>query len=232
MTNLPNKRKKSSRPSPSKNYYPAFLDIAGKRCVVIGGGSVAERKCPPLIRAGARVTVISPKLTQGLEALKRKGLITHVGRHYRKGDMKSAFVAIAATDSREMNLKVVADAALHKTLLNVVDNPPLCNFIVPSVLRRGPLTIAISTSGVSPAMARTIRKNLEELYSPELSKYLRLLNTIRTKAIQDIPDKRKRSALLKGLASQKIMRILVQKGFREARKAALTLTSLHTMARH
>jgi precorrin-2 dehydrogenase/sirohydrochlorin ferrochelatase len=230
MTNSPNKRKKSSRPSPSKNYYPAFLDITGEKCVVIGGGTVAERKCPPLIRAGARVVVISPKLTQGLEALKKKGLIRHIGRHYRRGDMKSAFVAIAATDSREINLKVVADAAMHNALLNVVDNPPLCNFIVPSVLRRGPLIIAISTGGVSPAMARTIRKSLEGLYSTELSKYLRLLNTIRAKAMQDIPDRRKRSVLLKGLASQKIMQMLFQKGFREARRAALT--SLHTMTPH
>ena len=227
MTNSPNKRKKSSRPSPSKNYYPAFLDITGKKCVVIGGGRVAERKCPPLIRAGARVVVISPTLTQGLETLKKKGLIRHIGRHYRRGDMKSAFMAIAATDSREINTKATADAAVHNTLLNVVDNPPLCNFIVPSVLHRGPLTIAISTGGVSPAMARTIRKSLEGLYSTELSKYLRLLNTIRTKAMHDISDKRKRSALLKGLASEQIMRILVQKGFREARRAALS--SLHSM---
>ena len=230
MTNSSNKRKKSSRPSASKNYYPVFLDITRKRCVVIGGGRVAGRKCTPLIRAGARVVVISPQLTQGLEALKKKGLIRHTGRQYRRGDMKSAFMAIAATDSREINLKAVADAAMHKTLLNVVDNPPLCNFIVPSVLRRGPLTIAISTGGVSPAMARTIRKSLEGLYSTELSKYLRLLNTIRRKAMQEIPDKRKRSALLKGLASQKIMRMLVQRGFREARKAALT--SLHNMIPH
>jgi precorrin-2 dehydrogenase/sirohydrochlorin ferrochelatase len=230
MTNSPNKRKKSSSPSPSKNYYPAFLDITGKKCVVIGGGRVAERKCSPLIRAGAQVVVISPKLTQGLEALKKRRLIRHIGRLYRRGDMQSAFMAIAATDSREINLKVVADAAIHKALLNVVDNPQLCNFIVPSVLRRGLLTIAISTGGVSPAMARTIRKSLEGLYSTELSKYLRLLNTIRTKAMQEIPDKGKRSALLKGLASQKIMRMLVQKGFREARKVALT--SLHNMTPH
>jgi precorrin-2 dehydrogenase/sirohydrochlorin ferrochelatase len=230
MTNSPNKRKKSLSPSPNKNYYPAFLDITGKQCVVIGGGRVAERKCPPLMRAGARVVVISPKLTRGLEAFKKKGLIRHIGRHYRRGDMKSAFMAIAATDSREINLKVAADAATHNTLLNVVDNPPLCNFIVPSVLRRGPLTIAISTGGVSPAMARTIRKSLEGLYTTEFSKYLKLLNTIRTKAMREIPDKGKRSALLKGLASPTIMRILVQRGFREARRVALT--SLHTMAPH
>lgn len=230
MTNSPKKRKKSSHPSPSKNYYPAFLDITERKCVVIGGGRVAERKCPPLIRAGAKVVVISPTLTQGLEALKKRGLIRHIGRRYRRGDMKSAFVAIAATDSREINLKVVADATMYKTLLNVVDNPPLCNFIVPSVLRRGSLTIAISTGGVSPAMARTIRKSLEGLYRAEFSKYLKFLNTIRTKAMKEIPDKRKRSALLKGLASQEIMRLLFQKGFREARRAALM--SLHNVIAH
>lgn len=230
MTNSPDKRKKSSRPSLSKNYYPASLDIDGKKCVVIGGGRIAERKCSPLIRAGARVVVISPQLTRGLEVLKKKGLIRHTGRQYRRGDMKAAFMAIAATDSREINLKVFADAAAHKTLLNVVDNPPLCNFIVPSVLRRGPLTIAISTAGVSPAMARTIRESLEGLYSTEVSKYLRFLNTIRAKAMQDIPDKRKRSALLKGLASQKIMRMLFQKGFKETRRAALT--SLRAVTSH
>jgi len=227
MTNSPNKHKKNSHLSSSRDYYPAFLDISGKQCVVIGGGKVAERKCLPLIMGGGRVVVISPQLTQRLEALKDKGLLRHISRHYRKGDIKAAFVAIAATDSREINTKVAAEAAMHNTLLNVVDTPLLCNFIVPSVLRRGPLTIAISTGGVSPAMAKTIRKNLEVLYSAELSKYMRLLNSIRTKAMKEIPDKTKRSALLKGLASQKIMRILVENGFRRARNIALT--SLQTM---
>lgn len=214
--------KNNPHPSTSKQYYPVFLDITGKRCIIIGGGKVAERKCLPLLTAGAKVTIISPRITSILEKQREKGLLKHIGRNYRTGDIRSAFVVIVATDSAEINMKVVSDARSQEVLLNVVDNPLLCNFIVPSVLRRGPLTIAISTSGVSPAMARTIRKRLEQLYGPEFSKYLRFLKDIRVKAMEEMQDKRKRGLLLKELASDEILHILMLKGFPEARRSALS----------
>jgi precorrin-2 dehydrogenase/sirohydrochlorin ferrochelatase len=189
--------------------------------VIIGGGRVAERKCATLISAGAEVTVISPRVTRRLDAYKEKGVIRHIGRAYRKGDISSAFAVVVATDSEEANRKVVADAAAGNVLLNVVDNPSLCNFIAPSVLRKGPLTIAVSTGGVSPAMARTIRRELEGRYGSRFSMYLRFLRGIRMKAMKGVPGKGKRERFLKGLASEDMVGILVRKGFEAARKEAL-----------
>jgi precorrin-2 dehydrogenase/sirohydrochlorin ferrochelatase len=221
MTESSKKRKKSSRPSASRQYYPVFLDIAGKKCIIVGGGKVAERKCLPILAAGARVTIISPKITSVLEKQREKGMLRHIGRNYRTGDIRSAFVVIVATDSEEINRKVVSDARAEGVLLNVVDNPSLCNFIVPSVLRRGALTIAVSTGGVSPAMARTIRKRLEGLYGTDFSKYLSFLKDIRIEVMEEIQDKRRRGLLLKELASDGILQVLMQNGFQTARKAAL-----------
>ncbi len=223
MTDSSKKQKKSSRPSASKQYYPVFLDIAGKRCVIIGGGKVAERKCMPLLRAGAKVRIISPEITSFLRRQRAKGILEHIDRNYRTGDIKTAFLVVVATDSAKINRKIVADAESGGVLLNVVDNPSMCNFIVPSVLRRGHLTIAVSTGGVSPAMARTIRKGLEQLYGPEFSKYLGFLRGIRRNIMVEIQDKRRRGRLLKELASDDILRALMDKRFQAARKAALRL---------
>ncbi|MBI5187530.1 MAG: bifunctional precorrin-2 dehydrogenase/sirohydrochlorin ferrochelatase [Nitrospirae bacterium] len=206
----------------SEVYYPAFLNLKGKRAVVIGGGKVAERKILALLRAGADVTVISPKLTKRLEKEKAEGRIRHIPREYRRGDLKGAFLVIAATSYPEINTKVVREAGVicESLLLNVVDMPSQCNFIVPSIVRRGPLTIAISTSGTSPAMARAIRRDLEKLYGPEFANYLKLLGKIRKKAIKEVPDKKKRAEFFKSLASEEMMEILRNHGFKETSRAA------------
>ena len=130
-------------PTPKKThrYYPAFVDIEGKKCVVVGGGKVAERKVRDLLRVGAKVSVISPELSAGLEKLAASGKIKHSKRGFRATDLKGAFLAIAATDDMEINRKVAAEGS--RMLVNVVDKPDLCSFIVPSALRRGPLTIRI-----------------------------------------------------------------------------------------
>src|SRR3989337_4068042 len=145
-------------------YYPIYLDLTGKRCVIVGGGKVAERKCASLIKTDAEITLIAPEITKKLKGYKDKGLIKHIERTYRKGDIRSAFIVISATDSSETNERVARDAkSLHK-LTNIVDTPDLCNFIVPSVFRRGTLSIAVSTGGVSPAFAKAIRNELEQIY--------------------------------------------------------------------
>ncbi|HWR58598.1 MAG TPA: bifunctional precorrin-2 dehydrogenase/sirohydrochlorin ferrochelatase, partial [Thermodesulfovibrionales bacterium] len=208
-------------PPASRQYYPVFLDIADRKCIIVGGGKVAERKCMPLLAASAKVTIISPKITSVLEKKREKGLLKHISRNYRTGDLRSAFVVIVATDSEETNRRVFSDARAEGVLLNVVDNPSLCSFIVPSVLQRGALTIAVSTSGVSPAMARSVRKNLELLYGADFSKYLRFLQDTRRKVIKEVPDKRIRGLLLKELASEEILQVLMRKGFKAARNTAL-----------
>ena len=186
-------------------YYPAFLDLRDQPCVVVGGGNVAERKTLDLLRAGARVKVISPGLTSRLQKEKSQGSIIHVNRRFRQQDLKGSFLVIAATDSEEENRKVAGHKGL---LLNVVDRPELCTFIVPATLRRGPLQIAVSTSGASPAMARAIRKDMESTYGPQFGKHLIKLKRLREKAVKEITSSRERERYLKSLASENTVRML------------------------
>jgi precorrin-2 dehydrogenase/sirohydrochlorin ferrochelatase len=200
------------------NYYPAFLNLQGKKVVVVGGGKVAERKILALLRAGADITVVSPEITKRIAGENLKGSIKHIPRQYRKGDVKNTFLVIAATDSEESNKQVSEEAPC---LVNVVDTPSLCNFIVPSVIKRGQLTIAISTSGLSPALSRSIRKELEKLYSPEFAEYVKSLEKIRKMAMSKISDTKKRMEFLKSLASGKMVEMLREKGFKEVKKALI-----------
>ncbi len=191
------------------NYYPVFLNLDAKETVVIGGGKVAERKALALIKAGAFVKVISPVITEGIKRLKKNGLLTHIKRSYRKGDLKNAFIVIAGTSSARTNSRIARDA---EHLINVIDTPSEGNFIAPSIVKRGSLAIAISTGGRSPAAAKTIRRELEILYGKEFSHYLRYLGSMRKKAIKVIKDDKKREKILKDLASEKVFKELRRKG--------------------
>jgi precorrin-2 dehydrogenase/sirohydrochlorin ferrochelatase len=199
-------------------YYPVFINIKSKKAVIIGGGITAERKAVSLLKAGARVTVVSPELTEKLCNLEKEKIIRHIHRKYRKNDIKDAFIVVAATDSTDINTRVSRDAG---GLVNVVDVPSLCNFIAPSVINRGALTIAISTGGASPALAKTIRKELEKQYGAEITMYLKFLNGIRIRALATIPDQSTREKFLKGLASERMLQMLRTKGVQEVKKAAM-----------
>jgi precorrin-2 dehydrogenase/sirohydrochlorin ferrochelatase len=190
-------------------YYPVFLNVQDKKAVIIGGGKIAERKALALIKAGACVTVVSPDLTGQLIRLRERKLIQHIPRLYRKKDISRAFVVIAATDSSEINSRISKDA---ECLVNVVDVPPLCNFIAPSVVQRGPFTLAISTSGASPALAKTIRKELEKLYGPEIGGFLKFMTVVRRQALDRIADQKVREKFLKDLASARTLDALRSKG--------------------
>jgi precorrin-2 dehydrogenase/sirohydrochlorin ferrochelatase len=196
------------------NYYPAFINLCGKKCIVVGGGKVAERKITSLLKTEAEITVISPDLTDTLEEYKKNGRIKHVKRDYKKGDLKNAFLVIAATSDEKINSRVSGDAPF---LVNVVDRPELANFIVPSVMSRGAMTIAISTSGASPAMAKAVRKELELLYNKDFGHFLAFLRQLRKKAMRDIPDNKERERLLKEAASREILSVLRKNGFKAAK---------------
>ena len=200
------------------NYYPAFLNLKSRKAVVVGGGKVAERKVSALLKAGADVTVISPSIIPGLQKELSRKRIIHLSRTYRRGDLRGALLVIAATDSPETNRRVSKDAP---ALVNVVDVPAECNFIAPSVVRRGPLLLAVSTSGTSPALARTLRKELEKSYGPDLSEYLRFVRKVRAKAMAAIPEKDKREAFLKGLASAEVLKSLRTKGVGAVKETVL-----------
>ena len=142
-------------------YYAAFLDLRRRRCLIVGGGVIAERKAIGLLDAGALVRVVSPVLTADLAALVDGTSLTHVARRFRHRDVRGATLVVAATGDREVDAAVAAAARRCRALVNVVDRPAECDFILPSVLKRGDLQIAVSTGGRSPALAREIRRKLE-----------------------------------------------------------------------
>jgi siroheme synthase-like protein len=161
-------------------YYPICLDLRDRRCVVIGGGSVAARKVAGLLACGARVTVVAPALAPALEALAQQGQITAHRRPYAGGDLAGAALAIAATDAPEVNARVAAEARARKVWLNAADDPQRGDFILPAVVQRGDLQIAISTGGRSPALARRVREDLEQRLPTEYADLLPLLADLRT----------------------------------------------------
>ncbi len=160
-------------------YYPVFLNINGKKCVVVGGGQVALRKVKILLEHGADVEVISPDLCSELVQLAGSGEINVISRDYHTGDLEGAFVAIAATDTSESNRQIGEEARRKAVLVNVVDDAENSDFIVPSYLRRGDITIAISTAGRSPALARKIRTELERNLGDEYASLTRLIAEVR-----------------------------------------------------
>jgi precorrin-2 dehydrogenase/sirohydrochlorin ferrochelatase len=161
-------------------YYPIFLHVDGLPCLVVGGGQIATRKVGTLVAAGARVVVVSPRTTRGLSDLGVRREIEIRRRPYETGDLDGMFLAYAATSDDELHERIWQDAQGSSVMLNVVDRPQWCNFIVPSVAERGDLTVAVSTSGRSPALARRIRLDIEELLGPEYERALTLLSRLRT----------------------------------------------------
>jgi len=160
-------------------YYPVFLDIDGKPCVVVGSGEVAYRKVQRLIDCGARVRVIAKPLSPALAELKAQGRITHIDAHYEPEHIDCAFLVIGATDNRQVNERIFRDARIRNILVNIVDEPERCDFILPSIVERGDLSIAVSTGGKSPALAKHLRKELEEIFGAEYETYLRIMGEIR-----------------------------------------------------
>jgi len=162
--------------------YPLFLNLTGEKAVVIGAGRVAERKIRSLLTAGAEVTVISPKATAALRHFARARKVRWLRRRYRVGDLRGARLVIAATDSEQINQHVCAEAKRRRLLVNCVAPPDAGNFIVPSVVRRGNLTVAISTGGASPALAKLLRRELEQTlsgrYADAAAKMIKLRNTV------------------------------------------------------
>lgn len=167
------------RDEPKPDYYPVSLNIKGRKCVVVGGGEVARRKVKTLMEHGATITVISPELGPGLVQLAEHGEIEALNREYQTGDLKDSFIVIAATDDSNTNRQIVREAGERAVLVNVVDDAQNSDFIVPSFLRRGDITIAVSTAGCSPALARKIRTGLEKNFGEEYAALAQLLNEMR-----------------------------------------------------
>jgi siroheme synthase-like protein len=175
--------------------YPLTLvGLDAARCVVVGGGTVAARKVAGLRQAGAKPIVISPMLCPELESQAAQGEIEVIRRPYRQGDLMGARLAIAATDDPAVNEIVFGEAQAVRCLVNVVDDPARCSFFVPAVVRRGALTIAVSTGGKSPALARRIRQQLESLFDPAYEMLLDLLSRLRPMVQATVSDPGRRAA--------------------------------------
>ena len=142
-------------------FYPVFLNLTERRCVIIGGGQIAEGKISKLLDSGAKIIVISPDATQGIRGFAERGQIELDLRKYQEGDLQGAFIAIAATNDRMVNQEIFEEAEKQGILLNAVDDMPRCSFIAPSIVEKGPVTVAISTGGASPALARKLREKME-----------------------------------------------------------------------
>jgi precorrin-2 dehydrogenase/sirohydrochlorin ferrochelatase len=185
-------------------YVPIFLDVTGRPCLVIGGGEVAARKVATLLDAHAKVTVVSPSMIDALAQLVREGRIDYLEREYAPGDMTGAALVYAATDDAELHRRLHTEATAHGIPLNVADEPALCSFIAPAVLTRGPLQIAVSTGGASPAMAKRIVERLGRLFGNEYALALGVMRAARRHLKANEPNIQLRARKLTALAAARI----------------------------
>jgi precorrin-2 dehydrogenase/sirohydrochlorin ferrochelatase len=195
-------------------YFPVFLNLKGKSCVVVGGGQVAERKVLSLLKAGASVKVVSPELTKSLARLREDGKIDHRPRFFRSRDLRQAFLSIAATDDRATNELVFHQAANQKIPVNVVDDAEHSSFIFPSLVDRGDLLLAISTSGQSPALARALRRKLQKEIGPEYAFWVKLLGALRAKILSLGFGQKRNQAIFRKLVQEDFLSLIRKKDYR------------------
>lgn len=201
-----------------KRLYGIFVDLAGRRCLVVGGGPVAERKITGLLECQAAVTVVAPTVTEGLAELAKSGTISWEARAYQTGDAARSFLTIAATDSQEVNEAIFAEAEAAGRLCNVVNNQRVGNFTVPAVVRRGRLQVAVSTGGASPAVAKRIRRELEAHFGVEYASYLDEMAEIRQLLLGTVKEEKRRTKILQTLAESDLLTLLREGREEEAQR--------------
>lgn len=189
-------------------YYPAFLDVRGRRCVVVGGGRVAERKAIALLDAGAHLTLIGPTLTAHLAGLHGAGTVAHRPGHFQEQDLDGAYLVIAATDDAAVNESVARACRERGILVNAASSPDAGTFVVPSVAERGDLLIAVSTCGDSPALARRIREDLERTYGPEYGIFLEKMADLRTRLLREVRDEEVRRRIFQAVVDADVLALL------------------------
>lgn len=192
--------------------YPIYLEMSGRRVVVIGGGAVAARKTQTLARAGARVVVVAPVILPALEEAFQYPDVQVVLGPYRKDYLVGATLAIAATNDMVLNRQIFEDCQELEVLCNVVDQPDLCDFFVPAIVRRGELQIAVGTDGHCPAYAGHIRRKLEEIFTDTHGRFVDELKQVRLQLLRDVSDPDRRKALLGILAGDESFEIFERQG--------------------
>jgi siroheme synthase-like protein len=208
-----------------------FVDVEGRRCLVVGGGPVATEKVEKLLEHGAVVRLVTPETTEALAAMVASGAVAeHRARAYAPEDLDGCFLVIAATNLDAVNRMVWQDAEARNLLCNVVDVPPLCNFIVPSIVRRGELALAISTGGASPVVAKHIRRELEVAYGPEWEALVDLLRDVRDELKVRYPDMPSRRDAVERLMGTDVVRLLAEGDEEGARELAARVLDLGVRA--
>jgi precorrin-2 dehydrogenase/sirohydrochlorin ferrochelatase len=182
-------------------FYIACLRLTGRRCVVVGGGDVGLEKVEGLLACDGDVVLIAPDAIEPLRELAAEGSIRWEQRGYETGDLDGTFIAIAATNDTDVNIRVFEDAERRAMLVNVVDVPPLCNFILPAIHRTGPLAIAISTAGASPALAKRLKREIGEAYGEPYARLAELLNEARGWAKGSLPTYQDRKQFFEGIVN-------------------------------
>jgi|ERR1044071_3643698 siroheme synthase-like protein len=189
-------------------YYPIYLDIEDHAVIIIGGGNVCARKAETMMKYGARVTIVSPDFTDEIEAWARDGKLALKRKRYDASDLEGATIVIASTDDTSVNEQVAADCRAQRIPVNVVDVTPLCEFIVPAIVDKGSVHIAISTGGKSPALGRTLKEDLQRLIGPEYSEVNDLLGTLRDSAKRVLPTDVDRKRFFDGIIASGILEML------------------------
>jgi precorrin-2 dehydrogenase/sirohydrochlorin ferrochelatase len=182
-------------------FYIACLRLKGRRCLVVGGGDIGLEKVEGLLACDATVTLVAPEAHPALVDMALEGSIEWVRREFREDDLDGALIAIAATNDTDVNISVFNAAECRAMLVNVVDVPPLCNFILPAIVRTGPLAIAISTAGASPALAKRMKAQIAETYGEPYARLAVLLNEVRGWAKGTLPTYQDRKAFFEGIVN-------------------------------
>jgi siroheme synthase-like protein len=186
-------------------YYPAFIDLRNRPVLVVGGGAVAERKVTSLLEAGAAVTVVSPDATPALKECAARGEIMLNRRKFLESDLDGVTLAFCATDDVSVQQEVAALARSKSVLVNTADQPDLCDFIVPAVIRRGDVLVAVSTSGTSPALAAALRSRIESVLTGDVARAAKLLGDIRGEVHDRFPDSTKRKEVFQRILESGIV---------------------------
>ena len=181
--------------------YIACLRLSGRNCLVVGGGDVGLEKVEGLLACDGQVTLVAPQAIPELEEYAREGSITWERREFREADLEGKFLAIAATDDTEVNISVYDAAETRAMLVNVVDVPPLCNFILPAIVRTGPLAIAISTAGASPALAKRVKREISDQFGEPYARLAVMLNDARGWAKGTLPTYQDRKEFFEGIVN-------------------------------
>jgi precorrin-2 dehydrogenase/sirohydrochlorin ferrochelatase len=192
--------------------YPIFLELSGRRVVVVGGGLVAHRKAEALVETGARLVIVARQTCSALSRLCAERPVELVRARYSKDYLGPAALVIAATNDPAVNKQVFEDCQQLQILCNVVDQPQLCDFFVPAVVRRGDLQVAVGTEGFCPAYASHLRKRLEQVVTPEHGRFLTALEALRKRLVKGVPEQATRKALLGQLVSDASFQVFVGKG--------------------